>query len=459
MGNTQITLTKLVIETQSPMAISTGQRETGFDTQLARDVNGLPTIPATAIAGVWSHLVETHLGEQTKKAWFGFTDSKNAKVSALTISDAKLLNSRGKTMANFTPAAEMENDPLLALCLNTNPLHRERVAINDRGVTCETGKFDQILIPKGVRFALTLQWTNQRDASLTQTGWHELLALWADPTFAFGSSTRNGLGRIKVVHSDEHVFELQNNAQGAQQFADYRKSSVEPTHKLAQVFTELETNVETYSIKLRALDNWRSGSGSELLTDASKLPEKSVNIITYSEKSVVWGLQNQASISNAKPMLCGSSIKGILAHRIAFHYRKHQKRWAETMDNASHDEWQQRPEELKALLGIAAENHEDSLAGALWVEDAELHYTDTVIRHHNSIDRFTGGVRKGALYSEELLHKPRFEVRLHLSKEIEDEVLKKAFEDTLQDLELGLLPMGAGSGRGTSLVVKDEEAA
>lgn len=461
MSNTHITLTKLVIETQSPMAISTGRRETGFDTQLARDVNGLPTIPATAIAGVWSHLVKDCFGEQERGRWFGSTNKNKAHASVITISDATMLNSKGNPVERFTSQDEMEKDDILALCLDPTPLHRERVSINDRGVALEGGKFDQVLLPKGARFALTLQWSNQRDLddALTPERWEELLSLWNSPIFAFGSSTRNGLGRIKVVHSEEKTFELRDK-DNASSFAKYRQAPTLPFNRLESRFSIPESDLISHHIKLKALDNWRCGHGIELLTAKEKQPETSVNILTYSEKVIEWNNQNHGVISKQpRPVLCGSSIKGILAHRIAFHYRRHQKRWAETMADATHEEWQQRPEELKELLGFASqENHEESLAGSLWVEDSPISYTDTVIRHHNSIDRFTGGVRKGALYSEELLHQPRFELRLHIKNGI-DETLMSAFNDTLRDIELGILPMGTGSGRGTSLVVKDEDVA
>ena len=47
----QVIVARLVIECSSPMAVSTGGRDTGFDTQLVRDVNGLPLIPATLGGG------------------------------------------------------------------------------------------------------------------------------------------------------------------------------------------------------------------------------------------------------------------------------------------------------------------------------------------------------------------------------------------------------------------------
>lgn len=480
-NNTQITVTKLVIETQSPMAINTGQRETGFDNELVRDVNGLPMIPATAIAGVWSHLVQSQFDEATKDQWFGFTNKKDstkcsAQASALTISHAQLLDSKGHNVANFTPKAEMEKDALLARCLQERPHHRERVSINDRGVVKEGGKFDQILLPKGVRFALTLQWTNQRDGVqdnqkdsaqvLIEEKWHELLSLWSLPTFAFGSSTRNGLGRIKIVHSEEKTFNLNEGYQVGEALKTFRLSEIVKRHELNTSLEKITPTGTVDTISLKALDNWRCGSGVELLS-GEQSTEHSVNIITYSEPSIEWSVTNQASITKSKPVLCGSSIKGILAHRIAFHYRKHTEQWAETMAESDHQKWQDRPKDvdgldaLTELLGFAdSDNHENSKAGSLWVEDANIDYEHTVIRHHNSIDRFTGGVRKGALFSEELLYQPRFTLRLHLATPLEElpKELQQSYEDTLQDLKLGLLPMGAGSGRGTSLVMEDEEA-
>ncbi|MEZ9922386.1 hypothetical protein AB4342_19940, partial [Vibrio breoganii] len=92
--------------------------------------------------------------------------------------------------------------------------HRDRVAINDRGVAKETGKFDQILLPKGIRFAITLQWNNLERADgieLTEQSWLNLLQLWFKREFAFGSSTRNGLGRIKIVASETQQIELTGN--------------------------------------------------------------------------------------------------------------------------------------------------------------------------------------------------------------------------------------------------------
>ncbi|PMP05879.1 hypothetical protein BCS93_18155 [Vibrio breoganii] len=453
MTKQTITVTNIVLETQSPMAINTGRREVGFDTELARDINGLPMIPATAIAGVWSHIAQS-VDPALKEQWFGNT----TQASSLTISNGSILSSYNQLVDNYLSAEELAKDPVLALCLQDRPHHRDRVAINDRGVAKETGKFDQILLPKGIRFAITLQWNNLERADgieLTQQSWLALLQLWFKREFAFGSSTRNGLGRIKIVASETQQVELTGNKGAGSELTKARQNRVPQVNTL---LGQSETQVEgtQWTIPLKALDNWRCGKGIDLLSKTHS--EHSVNIVTYTESAVQWN-NNRAFVTDASPVLCGSSIKGILAHRVAYHYRKHTQQWAETMAEASHEQWQQRPEQLKALFGLADDKeHDNSIAGSLWVEDADIHYDHLpVIRHHNSIDRFTGGVRKGALYSEELIYQPRFTLHLYLSTGLSalEEPLQEALKDTIQDLELGLLPMGAGSGRGTSLVIKD----
>lgn len=450
----QVFITKLVIQTQSPMAINSGAKETGFDTQLARDASGLPYIPATSIAGVWGHLIEdcTDLGKSVRDNWFGRTE----QASSLVISNGILHSADNTPVGPLLTEEEVNNDSLLKLLRRERPHHRERVAINDRGVAKHTGKYDQLLLPKGVRFSVTLKWTTSKrndDYQLSDNEWQALLALWNDRKFAFGASTRNGLGRIKVIACEQHSFDLSDGPQAGHKMQQCLENKTvkgnslpEPTENQAELLA---------SLPLKALDNWRCGTGSTLMS--KNTPDGSVALITYSEPEIEWN-NNQAHLSNNKPVLCGSSVKGILAHRMAYHLRRHKQIWAEGMAEASHDEWQQSPVELNELFGFAAEKESEGKAGILYVDDAEISYTDTVLRTHNKIDRFTGGVQKGALFTEELLYQPQFTLNIWINRTHHlSENVKKALEDTISDLEMGLLPMGAGSGRGTSLVIPQPE--
>ncbi|MEG3755229.1 RAMP superfamily CRISPR-associated protein [Psychromonas arctica] len=467
MNNTSISkryLVRLVIETQSPMAINSGDRETAFDAQLARDNNGLPTIPATAIAGVWQSVANA-LAITGREAWFGFINHRDkennsySQRSALTISNGLIHNSKNTPIMGIQSQAELQKDPLLALLLQARPHHRERVSLNDRGVAKDTGKFDQLLLPKGCRFSINIQFDDQ---FVDENAFHALLECWQSRSFALGSSTRNGLGRINVIASEQTCFNLNDGAKAGHALQKALCNNKPPQTPTINITYDQNTFLKAH-LPLKALDNWRCGAGSALLQKNEKTEtnksEHSVNIMTYSEPVIEWTNQH-ASIKEKQAVLCGSSIKGILAHRIAFHYRKHTSQWAEKLADEKNEKWEERPEALSQLFGFADEkNHSNSIAGMLFVDDCKINDSKTITRTHNSIDRFTGGVRKGALYSEELLYQPEFTLTLWLDKRASiSPSLKLALTDTLDDLKIGLLPMGAGSGRGNSLVMQKENS-
>jgi CRISPR/Cas system CSM-associated protein Csm3 (group 7 of RAMP superfamily) len=428
------------------MAIYTGQRETLADNQLVRDVNGLPMIPATSFAGVWRHLATITLPSLDIDHYFGYTNNESSAISNLTISSARLLDSQHQPVKNYAEKSSIDDDELLRLCKMERPLQRDRVAINDRGVAKETGKYDQILLPKGVRFALTIQASINEEQ---QQEFETLLGLLNDRRFALGAATRNGLGQIKVVRSQRVTINLNNNPKAGHEL---KAAITAPCPNINELETEkynLSPIQPLASIPLQALDNWRCGKGIELI---GKPPTKgSVAILSYSEPSIEW-TGEVAKIAEHKPVLCGSSVKGMIAHRLTFHYRKQVGIWAEDMADASHEEWQTRPSELSELFGFA--DNDSAQVGRLIVLDSDIDYEHTVIRNHNAIDRFTGGVRKGALYSEELLYQPRFTLTLYLTPGTPISApLQQALADTIKDIELGLLPIGSGSGRGTSMVM------
>ena len=51
-------LARLVIEAKTPLAIGSGEKDIISDALVATDVNGLPYIPGTAIAGVVRSLLK-----------------------------------------------------------------------------------------------------------------------------------------------------------------------------------------------------------------------------------------------------------------------------------------------------------------------------------------------------------------------------------------------------------------
>ncbi|MGR5067554.1 RAMP superfamily CRISPR-associated protein [Vibrio alfacsensis] len=456
---TDITVVKLVLETASPMAVSSGFREVGFDNQLARDVNGLPTIPATAFVGVWRHLARSTLANVLDiDHYFGFTNkSRGNRVESaaanIVVSNGRILDRSNIVVENYASPEKIANDPVLSLCQHERPMYRDRVAINDRGVAKDTGKFDQILLPKGVRFALTIKVKNASEGDIEL-----LLGVLNDKRFALGGSTRNGLGQIRLVNSEVISIDLSEGITAGQILQSALTKPCSDSRELAKPQYNTHSSGLLASVPLQGLDYWRCGRGSELL---GRTPESgSVSIMTYSESCINW-VQNKANIAKPTPVFCGSSIKGILAHRMAYHYRRQVGQWAASMEDESHENWQTRPQAINQLLGFANDGLDSEFssnsgqAGRLIVLDSVIDYNpdDITIRTHNAIDRFTGGVRKGALYSEELIYQPKFTLEVYITPgEPLSAELQQAIKDTFDDIQMGLLPMGSGSGRGASLV-------
>lgn len=449
---------RLVIETTSPLAINDGGREDGFDASLVRDANDLPMIPASAIAGVWQSLAA--LNPDDHRFWFGSADSNTGQASRLSIGCGYIHNSENQPVKGIHCPSTLTNDTLLTTLLDQRPHHRERVKINDRGVAEDGGKFDQIVLPTGMRFSITLNWwqnEGEKQSGIPDQQWNHLLSLWNDRRFTLGSNTRNGLGQFIIVAHDQMTLDLHQGAEyTAQQLTRFRADC--PLDDNGSPCEQHDSN-STYllaEIPLKGLGAWRCGQGEHLLGET---PDKPVAMMHYSERRYCWKTKTWME---PQALLTASSIKGALAHRLTFHYHRHAGVFAEALSDAEHWEWNQRPDALKTLLGYVeteGTGKETATAGRLWIDDAAVTYKkcQLQIRTHNRIDRFTGGVMTGALFSEEIIYEPKFTLKLwlmpaHAGADDLDNAVKLALRDTLNDLQNGLLPLGAGASRGTGLV-------
>ncbi|WP_047044082.1 RAMP superfamily CRISPR-associated protein [Vibrio mexicanus] len=286
----------ITIETQSPMAIGTGEREVGFDNQLVRDINNLPYIPSSTISGVWHHLTLDAVGQALTHKWFGQLEHK----SKLAISHGYLLDSQQQIVKGLVTQERIQDDVLLAFLQQQKPMHRERVRLNDRGVAADKGKFDQILLPTGVRFRVTLQWQGDSEQDLKE--FQSLISLWSNRQFAFGSSTTNGLGQVKIIGQCSQQIKLTNNPLAGKQL----QASL--NEYIAQNISHSTNDTLFAQLSLKASGTWRSGQGTQHLSDEGASID--ADIITHSEPQIVWNNQG-ASIQQKIPVLQASTYKAL----------------------------------------------------------------------------------------------------------------------------------------------------
>ena len=153
-------LARIVIEAATPLAVHSGEKEVHTDAVVIRDVNGLPYIPGSSIAGVIRHAWKD-AGNDIDQL-FGFQKSpKQVKEegpdgmgSRIFVSEAKILNSQGQVVDGLKPD-EIDKDPLLSQYADL-PV-RQHVRINYKGVAADNGKFDEQVVFEGTRFCFEME--------------------------------------------------------------------------------------------------------------------------------------------------------------------------------------------------------------------------------------------------------------------------------------------------------------
>jgi len=447
-------LARLVLEADSALSVSTGNPDGVFDTALVRDANGLPALPGTSVAGVLRHLWVSTYGDDDPTAadgLFGYQHRKQGEASRLTVSWGALLDSQGRPAEGLLlgeQAKRLEQDELFKAVLDQadTPVYRDRVRLTHRGAAADKGKFDRSVLPAGHRFALEIRlWAPADDDG---EEWRRLLSLFRHPAFRLGGGTRAGLGKMKLVSLHEGRFDLRQ-ADAVEQFQSLPPGLTETTGlQEAAVSTPPTDRFVTARLTLNARGLWRIGKGNHSFSRGGKVPD----LLPKTEEKIDWS-NGKGKRQLHMLLMPASSLKGALAHRMAFHARRFSGQWN---DGELPDE---RPEAIDALLGAIKDSNEkedadQGKAGALFIDDAWLTTDAVTITRlmHNAIDRFTGGVRDRMLFEEESLLGGELKVSLTLDTGWIDprhrDTARRAFKAALDDLCAGRLALGAKGSAG-----------
>ncbi len=216
----------------------------------------------------------------------------------------------------------------------------------------------------------------------------------------------------------------------------------------------------TVSMDLEPEDYWRFGQTGTPTVVMEHSPDDTV----FTEPVIHWGREDsgkgdaKANFDVERRMLVipASGLKGAISHRVLYHYHRLECMASEDSESWAMDDEQTRWERVVELFGDLKANVDDEesgRAGILTFEDVYLDFVqkDIGVMQHNSIDRFTGGTIDGALFSEELIWKTSFTLRIHVDL-IRGESIssqsREALHLALKDLAEGRLSLGAASSRG-----------
>lgn len=465
-------IARFVLEAETAVSINSGLSDGAFDTLIVKDANNLPAIPATSLAGVLRHQLRGVLPEDNKTSEtinriFGFAkDDKNA-ASRLQVSWGCIHDSHNKPVEGLIlDNKRINNDPLLKFLSQEHAMHRERVRINAKGVAQDGAKFDITIIPAGCRFSFEISYWSEtaEKADSTESDWGQILSLIQAPLY-IGASTRSGLGLFKCVELHQNSFNLGDTSQQESYEKDYQRYQQLgfAVDDYRQLDKQEKENIEDKRIfaelKLTAEDFWRFGHAGEPLKPSAKSPDAT----TLVEPVIDWEI-SPANFSPRHIVIPGSSVKGALNHRVQYHLNRLVNRYRDADD---FDEIE-IPENL--LFGSERndkDGKESGQAGLIFISDIHFKYSPKEKGHkvvhltHNSLDRYTGGVRDKVLYMEELLWRmkdpftlklvideARFKLIEQQDQQIPLEKYKRAIALALDDLTEGRLALGAGSSKG-----------
>ena len=433
-------LLRLTLEADSAHAIHSGRGDTTHDVLLVRDANGLPTLPGSSLAGVLRQRYRERGGEEACERLFG-SDGNGGTPSRLQVSWGLIHDSQNRPLEGLVET--VQSDPLLAQLADSKPLVRQRVRLNSLGSAAAEGKFDTTLVPAGVRYTCLLGYWSD-DSAESQQDWQALIDLLRAPQLRLGHGTRTGAGLFRAINLHEGAWDL-TRADGAEGYRNRPRTRTETRGLTALPVSGGSHDTLNVTLSLQAEGGWRIGGGERPLDGTLKPGEKEPDLLPMHEYRIHWQ-GDQASIGRQQHLLPASAIKGALRHRLAFHYRRLTGEFADT----SVDSDAAACEAVRVLFG-----HADSDSARAWlihIDDLRLDNTRTTVLMHNRIDRFTGGVMRGALFGEQVLWDTPANLTLHLTggNQLEgiSPSIRQALQLTLEDLARGWLPLGAAGGRG-----------
>lgn len=433
-------LARVIIEAVTPLAIGNGDKNTMTDSLVATDVNGLPYIPGTSIAGV----IRSMIGEESAKQFFGFQKSNNdAHGSNIIFTEAKILNSKGLVVDGLGISASQ--DELLRHYNASLPI-RQHVRINGKGTAEDKGKFDQQIVFAGSRFCFEIEMVA---SSLDDSANFELAIQQVQKSsYRIGGGSRHGYGKIKVVSLFTRKLDLSLPAD-LSLYLD-KSSCLSSNWKGWQEYQSTQPdNAEdwiAYTLQLKPEDFFLFSSG---------FGDNEADITSVKERKVLWNNSGNGHLSDNSTLIPASSIKGALSHRTAYHWNRLKGYFA----GDSRATTGSNNPAVQALFGYEDPVSQKQKRGNVLFHDIIDPYPlNEKLLNHVSIDRFTSGAVDGALFQE----KPTFgndhdfpPIEILVNKkafnEQDADTIQMSFEEALKDICRGFLPLGGGTQRGNGI--------
>ncbi len=461
---------RVTIQFHSAFLVARGEGDGLFDEVFVTDANGLPAIPGSSLAGVCRHALGRVEGFNIPRIekLFGYqrpgnkSETAEAQDSLIRFSWGQVHDSDDRPVPFIH--ADMKDQLLSFLAAG---VFRDHVRIGSHGAVDGAGKFDELVVPAGSRFTFEFELDDASDVRPEQ-----IVAVLRGRDARIGKGSRHGLGDFEVLRWSAAHFNCLNEADRKRlskmspHLQDHGDGVFEPQ---SLPDASVGQNVATGTITLTAENSWFVAGtvpmGEAFLDESGNKPLKEADRFPLAEGMIHWditGRENRGVVltdEKARFLLPGTSVKGALRHRFAFHLRTILGRtWDPDNPEAFPDDTPLPGEE--AVFGAAKSATQRGQDEADSEEDmgrpSRLVVGDVMLKSaprqsafdHVCLDRFTQAPVDGKLFGERTLLGGEVEIPVTLYHGGLDADAKKALCRAIKDLAEGRLGLGAGRGHG-----------
>lgn len=390
---------------------------------LVHPVDDIPFIQATSIAGVFRGYYEQTYGEEKAAELFGHRRFKEKTSNKNTEKD-----SEHESKIRFTDGKFLNNEKLVFEL-------RPRVSINKQMGTCEKSsdektkresghKFNMEYISAGAEFTFCIYLYGADEQEKEEV--EDIFSALNNEVLQFGGQKSNGCGYFKIEKLLYREFNMKN-LKDREQWADEDILSEREYKNLTDVLSNASHLRNAYTIKVNACTE------GVLLVKSIAVSD----IGTGKEAPDCENIKN----GNGDYIVPGSSFKGAV--------RAQMERIASYLDcfELIDDAFGQKSNE-KVQGSVGNLYFFDSIVGKQKVNE------QMPIAHRIHIDKFTGGVIHGGLFSEKNVAGDmtiRIVIKNNKSTDISDKVCGLLIM-ALRDLAIGAMSVGGGYSVGKGIL-------
>jgi CRISPR/Cas system CSM-associated protein Csm3 (group 7 of RAMP superfamily) len=398
---------KGTLQAETPLHVGGYGYDVNTDLPLARNGKDEFYIPGTSLAGVLRAWCERNFGNDNIDKIFGYQKDDSGHASFVLVEDAKIKNA-GNILAEIRDGVKID-----------------RIY----GTAADKAKFDRAILPKGtkIELELTVEIANGADEGKTKAIFGHLLAALQNEEIRLGAAKTRGLGRVKLISwkISEEKFDSFDN------IVNLFEGSNQKTYEIQDLIdADANTQPKSDQARLEIEIQWSpnlplmnkagyEGIGVDMLPVTSGTENGKLSLVlagssikgslrSHAEKIMRTLLDSEAQDDSSEQTsvrvvreLFGSKKEkdskndklglGALSVDDCFSIESFdQKKWREVEQASAKDDVSAAHWEItNALNAVHGE-----IKSQTQIKNPHFHLT-----HHTAIDRFTGGVAEGALYS------------------------------------------------------------